>query len=94
MAALARNVTLDRFMFSIYIGESNETSDITFGGYDSFKIKKDDDEGYGIHWYEVELDQQFWALEVNEAAYGEYELYDGSEFLVVMDSGTQFIYLR
>jgi hypothetical protein len=44
-------------MFSMYIGDVNETSDITFGGYDSFKIKKDDDEGYGIHWYEVELDQ-------------------------------------
>lgn len=56
MAALSRNHTLDKFMFSMYIGDANETSDITFGGYDSFKIKKDDDEGYGIHWYEVELD--------------------------------------
>jgi Eukaryotic aspartyl protease len=33
-------------------------------------------------------------LEVDEAAYGEYEMYEGQEFLAVMDSGTQFIYLR
>lgn len=39
-------------MFALFIGNAmlNETSFIEFGSYDSFKIKKGDDDGYGIHW--------------------------------------------
>jgi hypothetical protein len=59
LASLFRNAGLDKYLFSIYIGYMNESSQITLGGYDSFKIKKDDDEGYGIHWYDIE-DSPYW----------------------------------
>lgn len=73
-------------MFSIYIGYQNESSQITFGGYDSFKIKKDDDEGYGIHWYDIE-DSKYWQVEVVGSMYGDYSLNNGEEFLAILDSG-------
>lgn len=58
-------------MFSIYIGNSsNDSSNLMLGGYDSFKVNKDDHDGYGIHWYETES-EEYWDLEIDYFEYGD-----------------------
>lgn len=44
----------------LFIGILNQTSQMTFGGYDDNYIKKGSDtDGYGFHWYPL-IGKNWW----------------------------------
>ncbi len=64
ISSLKNNQVIDNRVFSVYIGQGTEQSMIQFGGYDSFKVKKDqENEGYGIHWYNLESEYS-WLVDI------------------------------
>ena len=77
MLAQLKNLgIIEKKIFSLYledVGLSSGGSEIMFGGYDSYKIKKDDDMGYGIHWYSI-VKSHGWSLTLHGFLYGDKEM--------------------
>lgn len=94
VGSLKRNNSIDHKVFSIYIGvDQNEQSQIQFGGYDSFQLKKDDEDSHSIHWFQVQS-QDYWIIDLHACLYGDGTINNGKEVEAVLDSGSAFIYLH
>lgn len=91
---LKRQNIIANKMVSIYIGNNASESKLQIGGYDSFNIKKnEDDDGYGIHWFTLEEDDE-WEIPLHELRMGDDQINNGREVEAFFDTGSQLIYIH
>lgn len=75
---------IDEKVFSIQVGDMDETSKITIGGYDTEKYAKGD-----LHWHNLK-NELYWTLHMDGATLGE-NLLDLQSREVIIDSGTSYL---
>ncbi len=71
-------------VFSFSVGDGDEISKVTFGGYDLENYGRGD-----IYWHSL-LNEDFWSLSISGAALGD-TLLPVSVDSVIIDTGTSFL---
>lgn len=82
---------IEKKMIALFVGLMNQTSVMSFGGYDKSYIKNGSEaEGFGVHWYPL-IGKNWWQIDIQDVGFEGTSIFSGDASSCIVDSGTSMI---